>query len=414
MTSPKAHLKMSNNRAVKITASWLALAASIGTAKAVEWAGFVGVDLRFYTETAAFPEQNTSFAQPSVLLQPEFRHEWTDGANRFTAIPFARYDSLDTNRSHWDVREFNWLHKSDNWTLQTGVGKVFWGVTESRHLVDIINQTDFVENINSEEKLGQPMVNLNVPTDYGNINLMYLPYFRERTFPAANGRVRFVYPVDADNQDMNGISHWHPDWAARWSHTFGGWDVGVAHFSGVGREPRLVPRFGNGLNAAPTALVPTYDLINQTSLDVQGVMDNWLIKLEAITRTGQGERFAALVTGFEYTFYSIQESEADLGVLMEYQYDGRDKFAPPTPSNNDYFVGTRLALNDTANSQFLMGAMIDAENLATAVYFEASRRLGDQWKVEMESRIFENISDSDILRGMLRDDYIQVRLQRFF
>jgi hypothetical protein len=143
-------------------------------------------------------------------------------------------------------------------------------------------------------------------------------------------------------------------------------------------------------------------------------MDNWLIKLEAITRTGQGERFAALVTGFEYTFYGIQESEADLGVLMEYQYDGRDKFAPPIPSNNDYFVGTRLALNDTANSQFLMGAMIDAENLATAVYFEASRRLGDQWKVEMESRIFENISDSDILRGMLRDDYIQVRLQRFF
>ncbi|CAD6880608.1 hypothetical protein [Methylomonas albis] len=308
------------------------LTVSVGNVQASEWSGFAALDLRLFTETAAFPTQNTSFADPSVLMQPEFRHEWNNSSDRFTAIPFGRYDSLDSNRSHWDLRELNWLHRDDGWNLQTGVGKVFWGVAESRHLVDIVNQTDFVENINSEEKLGQPMLNLNIPTDYGNFNLLYLPYFRERTFPAANGRVRFELPVNANNPNLNGISHFHPDWALRWSRTLGDWDVGVAHFSGVGREPRLAAYFPNN-SPYPTELIPTYDLINQTSLDVQGALGNWLLKLEAMTRSGQGSRFLALVAGFEYTNYGILESNADLGLLMEYQYDGRDKSTPRKASD---------------------------------------------------------------------------------
>ncbi|MDD7885073.1 hypothetical protein [Flavivirga sp. 57AJ16] len=38
-------------------------------------------------------------------------------------------------------------------------------MTESNHLVDIINQTDAVETFDGEEKLGQPMVQLSWGTD---------------------------------------------------------------------------------------------------------------------------------------------------------------------------------------------------------------------------------------------------------
>lgn len=391
-----------------------ALPCLLQTAHAAEWAGFAGLDVRLFAESTAYPNQNTSVAGPSVMVQPEFRHEWNNAADRFTAIPFARYDSLDSNRSHWDVRELNWLHQSDNWSVQAGVGKVFWGVAESRHLVDIINQADFVENLNAEEKLGQPMLNLNIPSDYGNFNLLYLPYFRERTFPAANGRLRFELPVDTENPNLNSISHWHPDWAARWSRTFGDWDVGLAYFNGVGREPRLVPHFSEGYFRPPSALIPNYDIINQASLDVQAALDNWLLKLEALTRSGQGKRFAAVVAGFEYTQYGVFESSADLGFLLEYQYDGRDPSAPPTPSDNDIFLGTRLSLNDPQNSQLLVGMMMDANTQSTVVSVEASRRLGDQWKIEIESRLFVNVPPTDILTGLRKDDYVQLRLMRFF
>ncbi len=391
-----------------------AMVVTLGNTHAAELSGFAAVDLRLFTETAALPGQNSSFADPSVMLQPEVRHEWNNSRDRFTAIPFARYDSLDTYRTHWDVREFNWLHQDDGWNVQTGVGKVFWGVTESRHLIDIINQTDFVENINGEEKLGQPMLNLNVPSAYGDLSLFYLPYFRERTFQAPDGRLRFVLPVDPNMPNLNNNSRWHPDWAVRWSRTFGDWDVGVANFNGLGREPRFVPYFPKGASAPPTSLIPTYDLIDQTSLDAQGALGNWLLKLESMTRSGQGNRFAAVVTGFEYTFYSVFENSADLGLLMEYQYDGRDQFAPPIPFKNAVYVGTRLALNDEQDSKLLLGVTIDLDKQASLFGFEASRRLGDKWKIELEAKLFKNIPSTNILAGMSKDDYVQFRLVRFF
>lgn len=390
------------------------LSSLVVTSPAAEFGGFTAVDLRLFAQGAALPGQRSGQAEFSIFAQPEFRLNWNNGSDRFTAIPFVRWDSLDSNRSHGDVRELNWLHQRDAWSLQAGVGKVFWGVAESRHLVDIINQTDFVENINGEEKLGQPLLNLNITRDYGNFSLFYLPMFRERTFPAARGRLRFELPVDTDNPEFGGNSRWHPDWAARWSRTFGKWDVGLSYFNGIGREPRLVPYFPQGNFGPPTALIPTYDVIDQASLDVQAALGSWVLKLEALTRGGQGKRFAAAVAGFEYTLYRVFESAADLGLLLEYQHDGRGNIAPPTVADNDVFFGVRLSVNDTQSTQLLLGASVDLNTQTTMGSVEASRRFGDKWKVEIESRFFRNVDRSDILSGLRRDDYFQIRVMRFF
>lgn len=386
-------------------------------AYAIDLSGFAAMDLRMFTEQSGLPGQNPGVVDPSVFMQPEIRQEWSNGSHRATLIPFGRYDSLDSRRSHADLREANWLYKGNGWNIQAGVGKVFWGVTESRHLIDIVNQTDEVESIRGEDKLGQPMVNLNVSTRYGNLNLLYLPYFRERTYPSRKGRLRFELPVDTDQAQIQHANNWHPDWAVRWSHTFGRWDVGLAYFSGISREPRLVP---NSL-LRPTALIPVYELINQVSVDIQGAVGKWLLKLEAMTRDVPGKRFAAAVAGFEYTESSILGSSADLGLLLEYQYDGREKLSRtmltntlPTPNNNDIFAGLRFALNDEQNSQVLFGVTIDVDTRATVASLKGSRRIGDNWKIEVESLAFFHVPQTDILIGPSRDDYVQVRLIRFF
>ena len=386
-------------------------------AYAVELSGFAAVDVQTFTEPAGLSGQNPGAVGASVFVQPEIRQEWSSGTHRATVIPFGRYDSLDSRRSHADLREANWLYKGDGWNIQAGVGKVFWGVTESRHLIDIVNQTDEVESLRGEDKLGQPMVNLNVATGYGNLNLLYLPYFRERTYPSAKGRLRFELPVNTDQAHIQNANHWHPDWALRWSHTFGRWDIGISYFSGISREPRLVP---NSLTR-PTALIPVYELINQVGLDVQGAIGKWLFKLEAMTRDVPGQRFAAAVAGFEYTESSIWGSGADLGLLLEYQYDGREKLSRttltntlPTPNNNDIVVCMRFALNDEQNSQILCGATIDIDTRATVTSFKGSRRVGDNWKVEVESLAFFHVPQTDILIGPSRGDYVQFRFIRFF
>lgn len=105
-----------------------------------------------------------------------------------------------------------------------------------------------------------------------------------------------------------------------------------------------------------------------------------------MTRSGQGKRFAALVAGLEYTHYGVFGGSKDIGLLFEYLYDGRSAAAPPTPFNNDIFVGLRVAFNNAPNTELLVSATIDLDTQATILGLNASRRLHDKWKIEVESR----------------------------
>lgn len=383
-------------------------------AAAGEWAfsGSAGAELRTFPVGPAYAEQNDATFSPSVSFEPEIVYEWNAGDDRLTVTPFARLDAHDGNRTHWDLREANWLHIGDRWDLVAGIGKVFWGVTESRHLVDIVNQTDLVENPDGEDKLGQPMVNLNFDRDWGALGLFLLPGFRERTFPDDEARLRGPLPIDGNNATYDsGAGARHVDFALRWSHVVGDWDIGLSHFRGSSREPRFVSGIGAG---GQPVLVPHYDQIDQTGLDLQLTTGAWLWKLEAMTRGGHGGRFQAVVGGSEYTFHQLGGGNADLGLLAEYLYDGRDADAPPTLADDDVFIGARLTLNDPQDSTLLAGAVIDRSSGATALSLEAERRLGDSWKLELEARLFFAAPPDDVLFGVRDDDHATLRLTRYF
>ena len=380
----------------------------------VELSGFVGIEGRGFLHSPLNPRQERNSA--SVVAQPEFYFEWDDGRQSFVLVPFARVDSADSERTHADLREALWLKVGDGWELRVGLGKVFWGVTESRHLVDIINQTDLVEDIDGEDKLGQPMVNLSLIQDWGTVDLFVLPGFRERTFPGVKGRLRTMPPVDTGGAVyQSGAERTHVDLAARWSHVMGDWDVGLSHFWGTSRDPVLVPVVANplGSNVPPTKLVPRYDIIHQTGLDLQATIDNWLWKLETAYRSGQGESFVSAVGGFEYTFVGAFETAADVGVLAEYLYDERGDDSTQ-PFEDDLFVGLRLTLNDAPSTEVLTGFIQDLDGDSTVFNLEASRRFGDHWLLEIEARGWSGVSANDPLHGLRRDDYVQMTLSRFF
>jgi hypothetical protein len=120
------------------------------------------------------------------------------------------------------------------------------------------------------------------------------------------------------------------------------------------------------------------------------------------------------VGGFEYTFSGVLGTALDLGVLAEYLYDGRSATAPPTPFDDDVFVGARLALNDPQSTQVLAGAIIDRRSQATALRVEASRRLGERWTIHVDARAFANAPPEDVLFALRRDHFIQLKLAYFF
>lgn len=374
--------------------------------------GYAAAEVRYFPTDPADPTQKSDRLSPSLALQPEFRAEWNGGRDRALIRPFLRLDADDAERTHADLREAYWLRDQGSWEVLTGFGRVFWGVTESRHLVDIVNQTDLVEHLDEEAKLGQPMVNLTLFQSFGTVGLFVLPGFRERTFPGRRARFRGALPVATDEPVFESPARQgRIDFAARWSNTFDAWDVGATLFHGTGREPRLVRSLDSG--GAPV-LVPHYDIISQAGLDIQYTRENWLWKLEALARRGNAKRFAAMVAGFEYTMFGLF-GPMDLSILAEYLRDDRGVAAPATSADDDLFGGLRLTFNDAASTTALIGATVDRKSGATVLRFEAQHRLSDTWSLSVEAWGFTGIPASDsALAGIRRDDFVQVRLQRAF
>ena len=390
-----------------VTAAWFMAVAT--PVSAGEWSGFASLEYQGFIYSPLYPEQHRSYF--SAVLQPEFYHKLENSKDSFTFVPFARADQHDPERSHADIRELTWLKVGADYEWRLGIRKVFWGVTESQHLVDIVNQTDLVENIDTEDKLGQPMINLALIRDWGTLNFFALPGFRERTFPGVEGRLRTSPRVDTDQAGYESArGRRRVDYALRWSKSVSGWDIGLSQFYGTAREPRLLP----GVDGAGVpVLIPRYDLIHQTGLDIQLTEGSWLWKLEAIHRRGQGPTYSALTGGLERTFTGVFGTSMDLGLIAEYLYDDRGVNAP-TPFQDDVMMGLRLALNDVQSSEVLLGVIDDRRRHARMFNLEASRRIGRHFKLSLEARAFAGIPAADPLFGWRRDDYVQLELARYF
>ncbi|HEY5646086.1 MAG TPA: hypothetical protein VIS76_09105, partial [Pseudomonadales bacterium] len=250
---------------------------------------------------------------PSVSIQLEYYRAWDDERQSLTFTPFYRYDAEDDERSHFDLREGFWTMVGDDWDLSLGVKQVFWGVTEFNHLVDVVNQTDLVEDIDGEEKLGQPMAHLSLVRNWGIIDLHVLTGFRERTFPGVEGRPRYYLPVDEDLAAyQSGDEDGRIDGALRWSHHVGALEFGIYHFRGTSRAPLfdvVTDADGQGW------LRPYYPVVDQTGLDAQAIHGDWAFKLEAITRSNFPDRYYAFTTGFERTLVGAFGTRADLGLV---------------------------------------------------------------------------------------------------
>ncbi|SDE25209.1 hypothetical protein [Kordiimonas lacus] len=395
-----------------IVAALLALSSPAATAGEWDVSGSVGTELRTFFEKGTQPGQLDTF-QPSLLLEGDVRWQSDNRQWDVVLVPYARLDGKDGQRTHADMREAYVRWTGDEWTVRAGLAKIFWGVTESRHLVDIINQSDSVEDIDDEDKLGQPMVEVSTIRDWGQLTAYVMPRFRKRTFAGADGRLRAPFLVENDltRFDEGRDDDEDVDFALRYSHYFGDWDVGLSFFRGADREPRLVFDGTRGL------LAPYYDDITQVGVDLQYTKEAWLWKFEGIVRDTPFQTFAAAVGGVEYTFYGVTDAGADLGVLVEFQYDGRSSdplLAPQTIADNDIFIGTRLALNDAEDTDFLGGIVVDVEDGSMSGLVESSRRFGANWVGEIEGRFFMNTDADNLLYGFRRDSHVMLRLTRYF
>ena len=383
--------------------------------------GYASAEGRWYPESGAYSGQ--SHHASGFVLQPELYFESVKGWS-FNLVPFLRYDSTDPHRSHTDLREAYFLLFGEvgdsEWELRLGVDRVFWGVVESNHLVDIINQTDLIEHPDEEVELGQLMAHVTWSGEWGAAEFFVLPHHRERTFPGRSGRLRSSVIVDNEHASYESAAkEWHIDFAARYSQSFGPFDVGVSIFDGTSRRPLLLPQMSRS-HSGVLVLVPHYEQTRQFGLDTQLTADSWLFKLEAIHRVNtqnlryKEEDYAAFVIGGEYTFYSILDSAIDFSVLGEWSYDGRDTNAT-NAFQDDLLLATRTAFNDVQNTEIFASILKDREYSTSVLIIEFDRRISDQWSINLELFSLFNVDKEDTrLNETRRDSFLELRLNYNF
>lgn len=368
----------------------------------------VAIESRFFFAEPQFDGQLENF-QGALILGGDAR--WTS-RNRNTRLlfePFLRLDTEDSARTYGDIREASVTKRLGDWDLLFGVTQVFWGVAESRNVVDVINQFDTVEDFDQGEKLGQPALRIGKRTDIGRCEAYYLPYFRKQILPGEDGRLRFNPAVETDTVKFErGGDEWAGDFALRYENTFGKFDVGAHVFYGTSRNPLLLS------SDDVSSLEPLYQELLQGGVDVQYTSGPWLLKFEGAGVNVGGDTFFSYVGGFEYTFFGIKGAGIDIGLIGEYLYDSREgPNVPITIFEHDAFVGTRITLNDAQDTELLAGAIIDTTNGALIGSVEFQRRLGSTMLFQVEGRLF-NASGDVFIGPFDRDSHLTLRLTRYF
>lgn len=396
--------------------SLIALAVGVWLASApiawADWEHDLSLEAQhFFYADSLNGDQALSRSNAALGLESRFTTESERGI-QFTLVPFVRLDASDSERDHIDLREAHVLRVSGDWVWQLGLGKEFWGVTESQHLVDIINQTDNLEGSDGEDKLGQPMVKLTREFEQGRVDAYLLPVFREREFLSAENRFGAPVPLSGVTRYESADEENHLDAALRFSGYAGSVDYGISWFKGTARAPSFLPA-NLKQSGQQTAFDIYYPQLEQWGIDAQYTGEAALWKLEAVHRERMGETSHAAVGGVEYTFFALRDGLLDLGLLAELHTDSRDDRGQVV-FQDDAFIGARFGFNDAQSSSLLAGGMIDLEDDSTSLRVEGERRLRDNWKLEVEAQWFSNIAPGNAMQAVQDNDFLRLTLHRYF
>ena len=245
------------------------------------------------------------------------------------------------------------------------------------------------------------MVKVSLEEEWGVLDIYALFSFRERQFSGQEGRLRLPFIIDKNESIYeSSAKNKRTDFAARWSNYYDQLDIAISYFSGTTREPRLIPS-----GSIDKPLIPYYETIDQFGVELLYLIGSLAIKVEAISRAGQGDRFSAATYGFEYTQVGIFDSRIDLGWIFEGNHDDRLKSSPTV-------LGTRLSFNDELDTQILSGFIWNDVSKELGFLLESSRRVGECCLIALEGVYFEDTDEDNnepkLFEAFREDDFFKI------
>ena len=367
--------------------------------------GHVQLESRLFVQEPLHPEQTDFPVAVAPALRPRIELPLGDEL-MFSLHPFARMDSMDPHRAHVDLRQAALRLQQVGWRLSLGFDTVLWGVTETQHLPQIVNQVDLIDQPDGKAWLGQPMIRVDTSKGPLSAQAMVMTGFRKMRFPSPQGRYRLGLPVSEDVYFTHDRTAASPDAAIRVTAEGGGATASISYFNGTDRRPRLDGEIIDG----EVVLVPTYPWIHQSGLELQWLTGRVHLKGDGIAiwpKDLDEDPVLAASVGVEITLGVVMDTE--LAVLSEWMGDSRGTDSP-NPYQNDGMAGLRLTGFGTAGGQLLAGAVLDLDHGGWLLQAEAGRRLYDRVRLDLVVRALVGTQDSDPHHELRQDDSITLTL----
>ena len=372
----------------------------------------IGLEIKEFHKNEAYSnQQNTysSFIKSEIFF--DFKNDF-----EFLMEPYLRYDHYDKNRSLFDFKENNLTYYYNDIQLKAGISEVFWGITESKNLVDIINPKDVTDG-DQKAKLGQTMLAFsNYSEKFGILDFYYLPFFKNSSQIGEEGRLRLSKPIENYNIVYEGgAGSKAPSWALKWEHSFGLLDFSLQGFRGNSRESSTIGKLEN----LQLKYFQGYERISQIGTYFQVISGPIIYKLEVIKRNGQKnaknirENFFSYTLGLEHLINNLFENKWDLTSFIEYHNDDRNGDSTDI-LQNDLFLATRLNFNNIDGTEFLTSITLDTDGGGNTSTVELSSRITDNIRVTGSYNSYWSANETDILYSFRRDNYFSINIINYF
>ena len=371
-----------------------------------------GFDIReFHKEEAHSSQKNTY----SNYLSSEIYLEISERIN-FIAEPYYRYDHNDKERSLFNFKENYLIYLQGNSEVKLGIAEIFWGVTESKNLVDIINVYDGTDG-DQKAKLGQSMLSYSTYSErLGIFDFYYLPFFSKKPQIGESGRLRLSKPIENYGFVYSGgAGDKVPSWAVKWEKNIGMSDFSIQAFRGNSRENSTIPL----IEGATLKYFAGYERISQIGTYLQTISGSYIFKVEAIRRHGKKnannirENYYSFTLGTEYLINRLFEKVWDLSLFIEYSNDNRSNDSTDI-MQNDIFMAGQFLFNDVSGTELLIGSTFDMDGGGNTSNVELSSRITEDIRVTGTYQLYWSTNNKDPLYDFRRDNYFGVKAIKYF
>ena len=252
--------------------------------------------------------------------------------------------------------------------------------------------------------MGAPSISIETYLGSGELQYWYIPRFRERTFNDANAHPGFGMPV-APAQFAHAKGSKASDQAFRYANSIGDIEYAFSIFDGTVREPLFLVQ-----ELEQPMIAPYYEQMRSVGLELQYTGESILYKFEGLTGTQSGKDFDAVVLGTEKTVYTIFETQWDMGILFEYQYDDRAQAL----IDQMIVSGVRLTANDEFDTNLLILYTVDDAFSQSLFGLEASRRLRNGMTLDINYLLYQSDRQNLPFYSLVDDSELSFTLGYYF